>query len=747
MSSKRLLLLIAVLTLSVLSGGTSRAFGQRLLLDTKIESPARNDNAVTLPEKKPGDAIRFQFFVAGATGRQIQGYTVELSLRGKTFGSYIDAVSGMDPNGGALISGTSGSGNPTLSMLVIPALTVASSGYLGQVTLRVSRALTSSDVLAVASASTAGPGGVQTLDVTQASLTFAATAQCPGDFNDDGSVDFADFVAFARVFGANAGDASYDAGTDMDGSGAVDFADFVAFARVFGTACPVYVPRSVSIPDANLRAVIEDSLGKARGAPITRAEMTALRVLQAPGSGIRDLTGLEHAVNLTGLNLDGNGISDVAALFSLGNLRTLSLQNNRLSGTIPRGLSTLSDLEVLWLGGNRLSGEIPAEMGNLSELGMLALDDNELSGTIPAALGRLSNLGLLNLSNNRLSGAIPGELGSLSSLVWLNLQGNSLSGAIPATLGRLPNLEVLDISRNAGLSGPLPGSFTGLGSLTQLHVGGTALCAPTDDAFQEWLKGISGKHGVVNCSGDRAALEALYNATKGENWTNKTNWLSNTPIGGWHGVTTDANGRVTSLDLPGNKLTGTIPSELGRLTNLVQINLQGNQLSGAIPVEVGNMAKLENLALSENQLSGVLPRELGSLSSLKRLMLYSNRFEGAIPSELGNLSNLLWLQLHTNRLSGAIPRELGNLGNLEILALSGNRLRGELPSETGQTVQTAMAHPREQRRSFGPSARFICRSGRPEHPVRGRHEIVRANGSRVPDVAARRCEQEWRGEL
>ena len=44
--------------------------------------------------------------------------------------------------------------------------------------------------------------------------------------------------------------------------------------------------------------------------------------------------------------------------------------------------------------------------------------------------------------------------------------------------------------------------------------------------------------------GDRAALVALYNATDGENWWDKINWLSDKPLGEWYGVITNAQGRV-----------------------------------------------------------------------------------------------------------------------------------------------------------------------------------------------------------
>ena len=55
---------------------------------------------------------------------------------------------------------------------------------------------------------------------------------------------------------------------------------------------------------------------------------------------------------------------------------------------------------------------------------------------------------------------------------------------------------------------------------------------------------------------DRAGLVALYNATDGLNWRENTNWLSDAPIGEWHGVTTGPNGRVIELSLHSNELRG-----------------------------------------------------------------------------------------------------------------------------------------------------------------------------------------------
>ena len=57
----------------------------------------------------------------------------------------------------------------------------------------------------------------------------------------------------------------------------------------------------VHIPDPNLRAVIAETLGKARGAQITAEEMATLERLRAENKGISDLTGLAFAKNFNSI--------------------------------------------------------------------------------------------------------------------------------------------------------------------------------------------------------------------------------------------------------------------------------------------------------------------------------------------------------------------------------------------------------------------------------------------------------------
>ena len=182
---------------------------------------------------------------------------------------------------------------------------------------------------------------------------------------------------------------------------------------------------------------------------------------------------------------------------------------------------------------------------------------------------------------------------------------------------------------------------------------------------------------------DRAALIALYDATGGANWTNRTNWLSDEPLEHWYGVTTDDDGRVTQLLLRENNLNGPIPAAVGNLTGLVRLDFQGNQLSESIPGSLGNLANLEQLRLYDNQLSGSVPTWLGNLSNLQWLILHTNGFTDGIPAELGRLSNLTYLNLGANDLTGTIPAELSSLRGLERLDLGYNELMGTIPTWIG----------------------------------------------------------------
>ena len=209
---------------------------------------------------------------------------------------------------------------------------------------------------------------------------------------------------------------------------------------------------------------------------------------------------------------------------------------------------------------------------------------------------------------------------------------------------------------------------------------------------------------------DQAALRALYEFAGGTDWTNSGNWGTARPLGEWHGVRVDGQGRVigltltdnglsggfppelgalihlTSLDLSNNALTGPIPPELGALVNLTVLVLDYNDLTGPIPAQLATFSNLTYLGLGGNNLTGPIPSELGSLVKLRGLHLSGNALEGSIPAELGRLVNLEWLHLSENDLTGPIPSELADLAQLRVLGLNHNALVGPIPPELGSLV-------------------------------------------------------------
>ena len=234
---------------------------------------------------------------------------------------------------------------------------------------------------------------------------------------------------------------------------------------------------------------------------------------------------------------------------------------------------------------------------------------------------------------------------------------------------------------------------------------------------------------------ERAALIALYNATNGNSWTNKTNWCSEEPLSEWFGISTNMDGRVTGIELGNNNLVGTIPAALSDLSYLRSLRLQDNNISsiasGLLP-----MPSLTDLCLSNTPINAFpllltkggnlynlqvggcnfldipdeafdylsnltflsiggqdigasqtveIPSAIGTLQSLTELQMHG--YSGDIPSEIYQLTNLISLNLVSPKMTGSISSAIGNLTNLRSLGLAAptseqrNQLTGPLPSE------------------------------------------------------------------
>ena len=195
----------------------------------------------------------------------------------------------------------------------------------------------------------------------------------------------------------------------------------------------------VHIPDPNLRVAIAEELGKSVNAPITAEDMEGLRRLEAYNRGIRDLTGIQFATNLSRLDLRENQISDLSPLTGLIELSDLNFSDNPVSNLFP--LKGLKNLISLWFSRTLVSDLSPiAGLTNLEELGFYIDSVSDLS---PVA--GLINLKLIIAASGPISDLSP--LAGLTNLESILLGSNNISDLTPLT--DLINLNRLHLYRNA----------------------------------------------------------------------------------------------------------------------------------------------------------------------------------------------------------------------------------------------------------------------------------------------------------
>lgn len=150
----------------------------------------------------------------------------------------------------------------------------------------------------------------------------------------------------------------------------------------------------------------------------------------------------------------------------------------------------------------------------------------------------------------------------------------------------------------------------------------------------------------------------------------------------WPYVTCDQNNNVTGIDLNTKDLTGSLPEEIGALTNLRFLRAAGNRLEGnMLPLSVyGKLSELEELILSVNAISSSIPTEIGLLSdSLIKLDFAVNFITGKIPEELKLLSKLRFIDVSSNyELGGRIFDFIPFWPNLKELYVGQTKFTGSL---------------------------------------------------------------------
>ncbi len=110
-------------------------------------------------------------------------------------------------------------------------------------------------------------------------------------------------------------------------------------------------------------------------------------------------------------------------------------------------------------------------------------------------------------------------------------------------------------------------------------------------------------------------------------------------------------------------------SQVGEEALSTTLDLSTQNLT-AVPMKTFDRTELRVLNVSYNKLTGALPAEIRKLSNLRILKADHNTMTG-VPAEIGQLYLLEDLDLSYNKITG-LPQEIANLKNLKTLNLKGN---------------------------------------------------------------------------
>ncbi|CAK7349329.1 unnamed protein product [Dovyalis caffra] len=386
-----------------------------------------------------------------------------------------------------------------------------------------------------------------------------------------------------------------------------------------------------------------------------------------------------EAGSIIEINLKYSGLDGTLDRFdfsSFPNLTSLNLNLNNLVGDIPAGIGNATKLISLDLSSNNFTNPMPPEIGNLKDLQVLRLYNNSLTGPIPHQLSNLQKMWLLDLTANYLKDPDPVQFKGMASLTELRLSYILLE-AVPAFIAECPNLIFLDLSDNL-ITGQIPMPLLSrlkrveFLNLTKNSVEGPL---PTDIGNFRNLRhlrlGMNKLNGTIPFEiGLLSNLEVL------ELHENGFDGPMPSSVGNLR--------KLRNLNLRLSGLNSSIPEELGLCTNLTYLELSSNSLIGSLPLSMASLTQIRELGISDNKLSGnIHPSLLSNWSELNSLQLQRNNFSGTVPPQIGTLHQLKLLYLFQNRLSGPVPPEIGNLSNLIELQLANNFFIGSIPPTIG----------------------------------------------------------------
>ena len=331
--------------------------------------------------------------------------------------------------------------------------------------------------------------------------------------------------------------------------------DFSPLDELFKNPEVQILTTEVNFTDPNLRAAIEAELGKAAGDTITAVEMTKLNRLVARDRGIKDLTGLQLAINLNQLSLSGNQISDLSPIMGLTELKKLWLNGNPVSDLSP--LKRLTNLTILQFDNTHVSDLSPlAGLINLDELGASTPLISDLS-----SLKGLKNLRILWFHRTQVS-----DLSPLAGLTHLEDIAVNQGGIFDAIRKIEAQTGIVIDTEHGNISDLSP--LAGLINLRRVWFWGN----PITDLSP--LAGLTKLEKVDICGGTISDLKPLVGLTN-----------------------------LTGLFLAANGISDISP--LAKLTDLKNLDLRSNNISDISPL--AGLTHLNYLRLNNNNISDFSP--------------------------------------------------------------------------------------------------------------------------------------------
>ena len=250
--------------------------------------------------------------------------------------------------------------------------------------------------------------------------------------------------------------------------------------------------------------------------------------------------------------------------------------------------------------------------------------------------------------------------------------------SIPTEIGNLTELR--DLYLSGPLSGNIPSSITNLTKLHTLSISNSPLYK-NNQLYKGNLKGV-----IPENIGNMSQLETMF-------FSNALTGTIPSGIGNLHNlvaiiITQDTanfgKGELTGalppefenlinlrqLIIPNQKLNGNVLDVVSKMNSIAGVDLSGNELSGTIPVM--NNAELMSLKLNDNQYS-TIKDGIWNCPDLEYLEIRNNNLERELSGSFCSSPALKHLELSNNKLT-SLPENIGNLISLETLSIDNNNL-------------------------------------------------------------------------